>query len=92
METFDFGRVEIILPGIQRKPHTKHCFIRSSSMQLLFGIHIMTPRQIRWRKCRDEGTKIYINGPGHMSKMAAMAINGKNLYNSSTPEPEDLRI
>ena len=25
------------------------------------------------------GTKIYINGPGHMTKMAAMPIYGKNL-------------
>ena len=24
-------------------------------------------------------TKVYINGPGHMTKMAAMAINSKNL-------------
>ena len=27
---------------------------------------------------REEGgTKVYINGPGHMTKMAAMAINSK---------------
>ena len=25
-----------------------------------------------------EGTKVYINGPGHMTKMAAMPIYGKN--------------
>ena len=25
------------------------------------------------------GTKVYINGPGHMTKMAAMPIYGKNL-------------
>ena len=25
------------------------------------------------------GKKVYINGPGHMTKMAAMAINSKNL-------------
>ena len=28
----------------------------------------------------EGGTKVYINGPGHMTKMAAMAIYGKNLY------------
>ena len=33
------------------------------------------------------GTKVYINGPGHMTKMAAMAIYGKNLKKSSSPEP-----
>ena len=27
----------------------------------------------------EGGTKVYINGPGHMTKMAAMPINGKNL-------------
>ena len=28
---------------------------------------------------RDYGTKIYINSPGHMTKMAAMPIYGKYL-------------
>ena len=27
----------------------------------------------------EVGTKVYINGPGHMTKMAAMPIYGKNL-------------
>ena len=27
----------------------------------------------------EGGTKVYINGPGHMTKMAAMTIYGKNL-------------
>ena len=35
-------------------------------------------------------TKVYINGPGHMTKMAAMPIYGKNLKKSSSPEPEVL--
>ena len=34
--------------------------------------------------------KIYINGPGHMTKMAATPIYGKNLKKSSSPEPEVL--
>ena len=36
--------------------------------------------------------KVYINGPGHMIKMVAMAINSKNLLKSSSPEPESLRF
>ena len=32
-------------------------------------------------------TKFYINGSGHMTKMAAMHIYGKNLKKSSSPEP-----
>ena len=38
----------------------------------------------------EGGTKGYINGPGHMTKMAAMPIYGKNLKKSSFPEPEVL--
>ena len=29
----------------------------------------------------EGGTKVYINGPGHMTKMAAMPIYGKNFKN-----------
>ena len=36
------------------------------------------------------GTKAYINGPGHMTKMAAMPIYGKKLKKSSSPEPDVL--
>ena len=32
------------------------------------------------------GKKIYIFRPGHMTKMAAMPIYGKNLKKSSSPE------
>ena len=41
----------------------------------------------RW----DGGTKVYSNGPGHMTKMAAMPIYGKNLKKSSSPEPKARR-
>ena len=36
----------------------------------------------------DWGTKVYSNGPGHMTKMAAMPIYGENLKTSSSPEPK----
>ena len=35
----------------------------------------------------EGGTKVCINGPGHMTKMAAIPIYGKNLKKSSSPEP-----
>ena len=38
----------------------------------------------------ERETKVCINGPGHMTKMAAMPIYGKNLKKSSSPEPEVL--
>ena len=36
----------------------------------------------------EGGTKVCINGPGHMTKFATMPIYGKNLKKSSSPEPE----
>ena len=33
-------------------------------------------------------TKVYSNGPGHVTKMVAMFIYGKNLKKSSSPEPK----
>ena len=32
--------------------------------------------------------KVCLNGPGHMTKIAAMPIYGKNLKKSSSPEPK----
>ena len=34
----------------------------------------------------EEGKKVYINGAGHMTKMAAMLIYGKNFQKSSPSE------
>ena len=34
--------------------------------------------------------KVYINGQGHMTKMASMAINSKKPLKSSSSEPEGL--
>ena len=36
----------------------------------------------------DGGTKVCSNGPGHMTKMAATPIYGKNLKKSSSPGPK----
>ena len=36
----------------------------------------------------DGRTRICSNGPGHMTKMAAIPIYGKNLKKSSSLEPE----
>ena len=33
----------------------------------------------------DGETKVYSNGPGHITKMAAMPIYGKNFKKSSSP-------
>ena len=36
----------------------------------------------------DRRTKICSNGPGHLTKMAAMPIYGKNMNHSSSLEPK----
>ena len=41
-------------------------------------------------RTREVGMKIYINGTGHMTKMAAMPMYGKNLKISSSLETEVL--
>ena len=40
--------------------------------------------------CWERGMKVNINGSGHVTKMAAMAINSKNLYKSYSSEQEGL--
>ena len=35
----------------------------------------------------EGGMKVYINDPGHMTKMAAMLKNAQNLKKPSSPEP-----
>ena len=36
----------------------------------------------------DKGTKVCSNGPGHMTKMAAIPIYGNNMKSSSSLEPK----
>ena len=36
----------------------------------------------------DWNTKVDTNGPGHVTNMAVMPINGKNLHKSSSLEPK----
>ena len=42
----------------------------------------------------DRGTKVYSNGPGHMTKMAAIPIYGKNLkiFFSGNKKPMTLKV
>ena len=63
------------------------------------SVHIFKRRKTAWPiKAKfyveppwQGGTKVYINGPGRMTKMATMPIyHGKNLKKSSSPEQEVL--
>ena len=58
--------------------------------RLLLWNRLANQSQILCGASLGRGTKVYINGLGHMTKMAAMPIYGKNLKKSSSPEPEVL--
>ena len=68
--------------GVRRHPSTiLNVFSSETAWPIKAKFYVEPP----W----DGGTKVYINDQGHMTKMAAMPIYGKNLKKSS-PEPEVL--
>ena len=65
---------------VHRHPHSFNIF----SLETPWPIKVKFYMEPPW----DGGTKVCSNGPGHMIKMAAMPIYGKNLKKSSSPEPK----
>ena len=66
--------------GVRRPSSTfSNIFSSETAWQIKAKFYVEPP----W----EGGTKVYINGLGHMTKMAAMPIYGKNLKKSSSPEP-----
>ena len=59
-----------------------HHFQRPSSLKPL----AQSKPNFMWSLLGKGGKKVYINGPGHVTKMAAMSIYGKNLQKSSPTE------
>ena len=64
---------------VVRRPHSLNISSETSG-----PIKVKFHMELLW----DGGTKVCSNGPGHMTKMAAMPIYGKNLKKSSSPEPK----
>ena len=54
-----------------RRPPFSNVFSSETAWQIKAKFYVELP----W----EGGTKVYINGPGHMTKMAATPIYGKNL-------------
>ena len=54
-------------------------FFYSATWPFVVKLHIEHPL--------EEGTKVCINGQGHMTKMATIPIYDKNLYKASSLEP-----
>ena len=65
---------------VRRRPHSLNIFSSETTGPIKVKFHM----GLLW----DGGTKICSNGPGHLTKMAAMAIYAKNLKKSSSPEPK----
>ena len=73
-------RPSVICPSSSVRPFTFSNIFSSETAWPIKAKFYMEPS---W----EGGTKVYINGPGHMTKMAAMPIYDKNLKKSSSPEP-----
>ena len=65
---------------VVRPPHSLNIFFSETTGPIKVKFHL----ELLW----DGGTKFCSNGPGHMTKMAAMPIYGKNLKKPSSPEPK----
>ena len=77
-----------VRPSSVRRPPVR----RTSTISNIFSSETAWPIKAKFyvEPPWEGETKVYINGPGHMTKMAAMLIYGKNLKNSSSPEPDVL--
>ena len=72
-----------------RRPSSCVVVVRPSTFSNIFSSETAWPIKAKFyvEPPWVGGTKVCINGPGHMTKMAAMPIYGKNLKKSSSPEP-----
>ena len=74
----DPASVVVVHPSVRRAFTFSNIFSSETAWQIKAKFYVEPP----W-----EGvTKVFINGPGHMTKMAATPIYGKNLKKSSSPE------
>ena len=66
--------------SVVRRPHSSNIFSSETNGPIKVKFHV----ELLW----DGGTKVCSNGPGHLTKMAAMPIHDKNLKKSSSLEPK----
>ena len=64
--------------------HSDSTFSNFFSLETAWPIEAKFHVEPAW----DWGTKVCTNGPGHMTNMATMPINGKNLKKYSSLEPK----
>ena len=66
-----------------RRPSSSSARRRPSTISYVFSSETAWPIKAKFyvKPPWEEGTKVCINGPGHMTKMASMPIYGKNPSN-----------
>ena len=71
---------------VVRRPHSLNIFSSETTWPIKVKFHI----ELLW----DGGTKVCSNGHGHVTKMTAMPINGKNrkIFFSGTKRPMTLNL
>ena len=67
-------------PSYVCRPHSLNIFSSETTEPIEAKFDMESP----W----DGGTKVCSNGPGHMTKIAAMPIYSRNLKKSSSSEPK----
>ena len=60
--------------SVRRRPQCSNIFDSDTAWPIKAKFYVEPPR--------EGGTKVYINGPGHMTKMAVTPIYDKNLLKS----------
>ena len=89
MKTFDPRRLSAPAPGLYtclRPPYSK-IFFSKTARPIKAKFYVEPPLK--------RGKKVYMNGPGHMTKMAAMPIYCKkpsNIFSYRTKSPMILKL
>ena len=88
---------ELILYQSLRRPSVRPSSVRPSTFSNVFSSETTGPIKLKFHMetPSDAGTKVCSNGPGHMFKMAAMPIYGKNplkIFFSRTRRPMTLGL
>ena len=69
---------------VVRRPHSLNIFSSETTGQIKVKFHM----ELLW----DRGTKVCSNGPGHMTKMAAMPIYINKIFFSGTKRSMTLKL
>ena len=81
----------IVYPCSVVRPSVRRPSVRRPPFSKIFFSETAWPIKAKFymKHLWEGGTNVYLNNPGHMTKMAAMPIYGKNPSKSSSPEPVD---